>query len=57
MICIVPSFLGECNLNPQPEASRLLADAGRLIESNPDSAMQQIGSLFYPVQISYTLLQ
>lgn len=41
------SFFVECS-NPQPEASMLLADAERLIESNPDSAMQLIDSIFYP---------
>ncbi|WP_352421297.1 tetratricopeptide repeat protein [Proteiniphilum sp.] len=48
LMAIGLSFFWECNPNPQPEASRLLADAGRLIESNPDSAMQLIDSLFYP---------
>jgi DNA-binding HTH domain-containing proteins len=40
------SLLGACN--PQPEAPKLLAEAERLIESNPDSAMRLIDSLFYP---------
>jgi tetratricopeptide (TPR) repeat protein len=41
------SFLGECN-NPQPEASKLLEQAERLIENSPDSAMRLVDSLFYP---------
>lgn len=48
LMAIGLSFLGECNPNPQPEAFRLLGDAERLIESNPDSAMQLVDSLFYP---------
>ena len=40
------SVLGACN--PQPKAPKLLAEAERLIESNPDSAMRLIDSLFYP---------
>lgn len=41
------TFLSACN-NPQPEAPRLLAEAERLMEVYPDSAMRLIDSLFYP---------
>lgn len=34
--------------NPQPEAPRLLAEAERLIDTFPDSAMLLIDSIFYP---------
>ncbi|MEA5062108.1 MAG: hypothetical protein VB074_12380 [Proteiniphilum sp.] len=39
-------FFGACN--PQPEAPKLLVEAERLVENNPDSAMRLIDSLFYP---------
>ncbi|SEA05527.1 Tetratricopeptide repeat-containing protein [Porphyromonadaceae bacterium KH3R12] len=39
-------FFGACN--PQPEAPKLLVEAERLVESNPDSAMLLIDSIFYP---------
>lgn len=48
LMAIGLTFLGECHSTPQPEASRLLADAERPIENNPDSAIQLIDSLFYP---------
>ena len=43
----IGAFLpGGCK--PQPEAPRLLAEAQRLMENSPDSAMRLIDSLFYP---------
>ena len=45
-ICFGLSCLAACN--PQPEAPRLLAEAERLVESNPDSAMLFIDSISYP---------
>lgn len=54
MRCIVYIILVATGLavlaacNPQPEAPKLLAEAERLMENNPDSAMRLIDSLFYP---------
>ena len=45
-ITIGAFFLGGCK--PQPEAPRLLAEAQRLMENSPDSAMLLIDSIFYP---------
>ena len=46
VVAVGLSVLSACK--PQPEAPRLLAEAQRLVESNPDSAMLLIDSLFYP---------
>jgi len=40
-------FLGACN-NPQPGSADLLEQADRLVDSDPDSAMQLIDSIFMP---------
>jgi|AGTN01.3.fsa_nt_gi Bacterial regulatory proteins, luxR family. len=41
-------FLGACNPNPQPGSESLLEQAESLMDTDPDSAMQLIDSLFYP---------
>lgn len=46
-ICFGLIYLAACN-NPQPEASKLLEDAEYLLQSNPDSAMVLIDSIYYP---------
>lgn len=45
-ITITTHFFVACN--PQPESTDLLTEAQSLVESNPDSAMILIDSLFYP---------
>lgn len=45
-ITITTYFFVACN--PQSESTKLLTEAQRLVESNPDSAMQLIDSIFYP---------
>lgn len=47
LLFLITGLLVSC-LNPQPQAPQLLADAQRLMEDRPDSAMLLIDSIFYP---------
>ena len=47
IILIGAFFLRACG-NPQPGSADLLEQAERLVDSDPDSAMQLIDSIFYP---------
>lgn len=46
VVAVGLSVLSGCK--PQSEAPKLLAEAQRLVESNPDSAMLLVDSIFYP---------
>ena len=48
LLFILLLILTSCN--PQPQADKLLTMAQTLVDSNPDSAMQIIESIYYPEQ-------
>ena len=47
IICLI-LLLGVISCNPQPEADRLLRLAQEMVETDPDSAMNLIDSIYYP---------